>query len=146
MVLTNLLEAGHRVGEHEVQCGVVFHQRMVLIVPNELHYRGEREGVREAVLPITVVNLDQLVVPFFPEKVKWQRTKLDLQCQIKCKPCFDIICDGSAMGTIIFSFLSAYLNVSVKSPCSLVDASRTRKEPSGVSRSFSFTSSLRVNQ
>lgn len=45
----------------------------------------------------------------------------------------------------IFSF-PAHLNVNVKSPCSFVDASRTMKEPSGVSRSFSFTSSLRENQ
>lgn len=37
MVVTNRLEAGHRMGEHQVQCGVIFHQRMVLIVPNELH-------------------------------------------------------------------------------------------------------------
>lgn len=35
-----------------------------------------------------------------------------------------------------------YLRVRVYSPSSLLDASRTRKVPSGVSRSFSFTSSL----
>lgn len=58
VTLANPLEAGHRMGEHQVQCGVVLHQRMVLIVPNELHYRREGEGVREAVLPIAVVNLD----------------------------------------------------------------------------------------
>lgn len=66
MAETNRLEAGHRMGEHQVQRGVIFHQRMVLIVPNELHYRSKCEGVGEAVLPIVVVNLDQLVVPVFP--------------------------------------------------------------------------------
>lgn len=35
-----------------------------------------------------------------------------------------------------------HLRVSVYSPWILLDASRTRKVPSGVSRSFSFTSSL----
>lgn len=39
-------------------------------------------------------------------------------------------------------FPLTHLSVRVKSPCSLVDASRTMKEPSGLSRSFSFTSSL----
>lgn len=38
MVLTNLLEAGQRMGEHQVQCGIVLHQWMVLIVPNELDH------------------------------------------------------------------------------------------------------------
>lgn len=37
----------------------------------------------------------------------------------------------------------SYLSVSVYSPWILLEASRTRKVPSGVSRSFSFTSSLR---
>ena len=68
MVGTNLLETGHRMGEHQIQCGVVFHQWMVLIVPDELHHGSEREGVREAVFPIVVVNFDQLVVPVFPVK------------------------------------------------------------------------------
>lgn len=70
MMLTNLLEAGQRVGEHQVQCGIVLHQWMVLIMPNELDHWSEREGVREAVLAVPVVDLDQLVVPVFPEKVK----------------------------------------------------------------------------
>lgn len=50
-----------------VQCGVVLHQRMVLIVPDELHHRCECQRVREAVLSIAMVNLDQFVVPVFPE-------------------------------------------------------------------------------
>lgn len=37
-----------------------------------------------------------------------------------------------------------YLRVRVYSPSSLLEASRTRKVPSGVSRSFSFTSSLQI--
>lgn len=83
-MLTNLLRAGHRMGEHQVQCGIVFHQRMVLIVPNELHYRSECEWVREAVLPVMMVNLDQLVVPVFPEKELRQSTKLDYEWKTKC--------------------------------------------------------------
>lgn len=50
-----------------VQCGVVLHQRMVLIVPDELYHRCECQWVREAILPIAMVNLDQFVVSFFPE-------------------------------------------------------------------------------
>lgn len=41
------------------------------------------------------------------------------------------------------AFPPTHLSVRVKSPCSFVDASRTMKEPSGLSRSFSFTSSLK---
>lgn len=37
-----------------------------------------------------------------------------------------------------------YLRVRVYSPSSLLEASRTRKVPSGVSRSFSLTSSLQI--
>lgn len=62
--------------QHQVQCGIVFHQRMVLIVPDELHYRSEGEGVGETVLPVVVVNLDQLVMPLFPislKKIKRQK-------------------------------------------------------------------------
>lgn len=56
--LADLLETGHGMHEHQVQHGVVLHQRVVLVVPDELHHRREREGVREAVLPVTVVDLD----------------------------------------------------------------------------------------
>lgn len=136
VTLADLLGAGHRMGEHQVQRGVVLHQRMMLVVPNELHHRGERERVREAVLPVVVVNLDQLVVPVFPEKtdeaehqIKWGENK-------KTKHH-----DGT-----LFIFPAAHRNVSVKSPCNLVEASRTTKEPSGLSLSFSFTSSLREDQ
>lgn len=63
-------------GEHQVQRGVVLHQRVVLIVPDELHHRSEREGVGEAVLPIAVVDLYQLVVPVLPEKSQTSRRKI----------------------------------------------------------------------
>lgn len=71
-MLANLLETGHGVGEHQVQHGVVLYQRMVLVVPDELHHGGEREGVREAILSLTVVNLNQLVVTILPGEVNTQ--------------------------------------------------------------------------
>lgn len=105
---------------------------MVLVVPDELHHRRERERVREAVFPISVVDLDQLVVSVFPGGgEKWQSDKIRDRDRL------------APLGQMLSSSSSLYLNVSVKSPCSFVDASRTMKEPSGVSRSFSFTSSLR---
>lgn len=55
-------------GQHQIQCGVVLHQRMVLIIPDQLHHRSERERVREAVLAVMVVNFDQLVVAVFSVK------------------------------------------------------------------------------
>lgn len=55
-------------GQHQVQCGIVLHERMVLVVPNELHHRAEGERVGEAVLPVAMVNLNQLVVAVLPEK------------------------------------------------------------------------------
>lgn len=68
-------------GEHQIQRGVVFHQRMVLVVPNELHHRREGERVREAVLAVTVVNLDELVVPVFPV----YRTTPSIRLFVYCK-------------------------------------------------------------
>lgn len=106
---------------------------MMLVVPNELHHRGERERVREAVLPVVVVNLDQLVVPVFPEKMD------EAEHQIKTA-------NVGKTRRRPFHFPAAHRNVSVKSPCNLVEASRTTKEPSGLSLSFSFTSSLREDQ
>lgn len=129
-------------GEHKVQCGVVLHQRVVLIVPNELHHRSECQGVGEAILPITLVNLDQLVVPVFPENVKRWIAQLKSSCQTKTQILLMIV----VVVLLSLDHVAAYLNVSVKSPCSFVDASRTRNEPSGVSRSFSFTSSLKGKQ
>lgn len=57
--------------EHQVQSGVVLHQRVVLVVPDQLHHRAERQGVREAVLPVAVVNLDEFVVPVFSAMCKY---------------------------------------------------------------------------
>lgn len=36
------------------------------VVINELHYRQEGERLGEAIAPLSVVNLYQLVVPSFP--------------------------------------------------------------------------------
>ena len=46
--------------------GVVLGQRLVPVVADELHHRAEGQRVREAVLPVAVVDLDQLVVSPFP--------------------------------------------------------------------------------
>lgn len=69
-VYTNLLVAGDRVHELDVQLGVVLGQRLVAIVADELHHRAEGEGVREAVLAVPMVDLYQLVVPTFPVGAK----------------------------------------------------------------------------
>lgn len=62
-----LLEAGDGVHEFDVQLGVVLSQRLVSVVADELYHRAERQGVGEAVLPVAMVDLDQLVVASFPE-------------------------------------------------------------------------------
>lgn len=61
-----LLEAGDGVHEFDVQLGVVLSQRLVSVVVDELHHRAERQRVREAVLPVPMVDLYQLVVSPFP--------------------------------------------------------------------------------
>lgn len=66
-VCADLLEAGDGVHEFDVQFGVVLSQRLVSVVADELHHRAERQGVGEAVLPVPMVDLDQLVVAPFPE-------------------------------------------------------------------------------
>lgn len=40
-----LLEAGYGVCEHDVKHSVVLHQRMVLVVPDELHHGAEGQGL-----------------------------------------------------------------------------------------------------
>lgn len=82
-MLANLLETGHGVGQHQVQHGVVLHQRMVLVVPDELHHGGEGQGVREAILPLTVVDLNQLVVPILPGEVDTQTQHQTLNATLK---------------------------------------------------------------
>ena len=69
----HLLEAGHGVCEHQVQHGVVLHQRVVLVVPDELHHRAKGQGVREAVFPIAVVDFDEFVVAVFPGKRRFNK-------------------------------------------------------------------------
>lgn len=70
LVCADLLEAGDGVHEFDVQLGVVLSQRLVSVVADELHHRVERQGVREAVFPVPMVDLDQLVVAPFPEHEK----------------------------------------------------------------------------
>lgn len=65
--MLDLLEAGQRVQEPDVQRGVVSDQRLVSVVSNELHQRRERQWLREAKLPVSVVDLYQLVVASLPE-------------------------------------------------------------------------------
>lgn len=67
-VRADLLEAGDGVHEFDVQLGVVLSQRLVSVVADELHHRAERQRVGEAVLPVSMVDLYQLVVSPFPEK------------------------------------------------------------------------------
>ena len=50
----------------DVKLGVVLGQRLVVVVVDELHNGAEGQRIREAVLPITVEDLDQLVVAAFP--------------------------------------------------------------------------------
>lgn len=57
---------GDRVEQLDVQLGVVLGQRLVAVVVDELHHRAEGQRVREAVLPLPVEDLDQLVVASFP--------------------------------------------------------------------------------
>lgn len=66
-VCTDLLEAGDGVHEFDVQLGVVLSQRLVSVVADELHHRAKRQGVGEAVLPVSMVDLYQLIVSPFPE-------------------------------------------------------------------------------
>lgn len=66
----DLLEAGDGVHEFDVQLGVVLSQGLVPVVADELHHRAERQGVGEAVLPVPMVDLYQLVVSPLPEKIQ----------------------------------------------------------------------------
>lgn len=63
----DLLEAGDGVHEFDIQFGVVLSQRLVSVVADELHHWAERQRVGEAVLPVPMVDLYQLVVAPFPE-------------------------------------------------------------------------------
>lgn len=63
---TYLLVLGHRVEQLDVQLGVVLGQRLVAVVVDELHHRAEGQRVREAVLPLPMEDLDQLVVASLP--------------------------------------------------------------------------------
>lgn len=62
----HLLEFGDGIQKLDVQLGVVLSQRLVAIVVDELHNRAEGQRVREAVLPIPVEYLNELVVAPFP--------------------------------------------------------------------------------
>lgn len=64
---TDLLEAGDGIHELDVQLGVVLGQRFVPVVADEIHHWVEGQRLWETVLPIPVVDLDQLIVASFPE-------------------------------------------------------------------------------
>lgn len=63
---TDLLEAGQRKEELDVQLAVVLLQAVVSVVSHQLHHRAEAQRLREAVAAAPVVDLDQLVVPSLP--------------------------------------------------------------------------------
>lgn len=64
--VTDLLVFGDRVQKLCVQFGIVLGQGLMAIVIDELHHRQEGQGLREAVPPLSVVNLYELVIPSFP--------------------------------------------------------------------------------
>lgn len=57
---------GDRVEQLDVQFGVVLGQRLVSVMVDQLHHRAEGQGVGEAVLPLPMEDLYQLVVASFP--------------------------------------------------------------------------------
>ena len=61
-----LLEAGHREHELDVQLAVVLGQRLVSVVADQLHHRAEGQRLRETVLPVSVVDPYQFIIPPFP--------------------------------------------------------------------------------
>lgn len=63
---THLLVLGDRVEQLDVQFGVVLGQRLVSVMVDQLHHRAEGQGVGEAVLPLPMEDLYQLVVASFP--------------------------------------------------------------------------------
>lgn len=62
----DLLVLGHGVEEPRVQFGVVLGQRLMAVVGDEIHHGAEGQRLREAIVPVTVENFNQLVVPAFP--------------------------------------------------------------------------------
>lgn len=64
--IRDLLVFGDGVQQLCVQLGIVLGQRLVAVVIDELHHRQKGERLGEAVLTVSVVNLDELVVPSFP--------------------------------------------------------------------------------
>lgn len=64
---SDLLEAGDGEQQPDIQLGVVLSQRLVSVVADELHHGAEGQRLGEAVLPVPVVDLYQLVVAPFPE-------------------------------------------------------------------------------
>lgn len=113
------------------------------VMGDELHHRAESQGLREAVLPLPVKDLDQLVIASLPAVGSGEeRTRIITPAWVSREP--------QAQGRVPTALpqrsrgsRGPYRSVSVYSPWILLEASRTKNVPSGVSRSFSFTSSLR---
>lgn len=57
---------GHWVEKPCVQLGVVLSQGLMAVVGDEVHDGAEGERLREAIVPVSVEDLDQLIVSAFP--------------------------------------------------------------------------------
>lgn len=68
------LEPGHGVQQPDVQPGVVLGQGAVAVVCDELEHGAEGQWLREAVPPVPVEDLYQLVGASFPETIRTFRT------------------------------------------------------------------------
>lgn len=73
----HLLVFGDRVHQLDVKFGVVLRQRLVAIVVDELNNGAEGQRVREAVLPVPMEYLNELVVTPFPVSAKKKRRRSD---------------------------------------------------------------------
>lgn len=156
---THLLVFGDGIQKLCVQLGVVLGQWLVAVVIDELHYRQEGQRLWETVPRVSVINLYKLVVPPLPADGDRSQENMVVNKTMYCNTC----CPSSSKGLVCFYYISfsyrytksevsieeqllLHLSVRVYSPSSLLEASRTRKVPSGVSRIFSFTSSLQIQQ
>lgn len=154
---THLLVFGDGIQKLCVQLGVVLGQWLVAVVIDELHYRQEGQRLWETIPRVSVINLYKLVVPPLPADGDRSQENMVVNKTMYCNTC----CPSSSKGLVCFYYISfsygytksevsieeqllLHLSVRVYSPSSLLEASRTRKVPSGVSRIFSFTSSLQI--
>lgn len=152
---SHLLIFRHGEEQASVQLGVVLGQWLMPVVVDELHHREKSKRFWEAILPPAVKNLDQFVIASFPGINKtrlWSllvsvRNSSSLWCISNewhsSTPTTNYACPIRYHTNHRLVWGGAHLRVKVYSPCTLLDASRTRNVPSGVSLNFSFTSSLK---